>query len=267
MPNKCCAVNCKSGYVSSVLKNVTFHSFPFHNEELLKLRIRRISRKNYYPTKHSRLCSLHFIESDFLTSSVDSNTTRKKSKEDTLKLKRLKPNAAPSLFPNLPKYLSQDITQSTRRDNHPSSSRRQDLQQERADTMEHDLFEDEKISTLNDLATKLQKEKKPSAWTIFNRPSSILLLRMDLSEDVDQARLLSSIVIGDDLNVKVFHREKVVKKEMYQHIVHRESIESVCEVLNLMAYLNAFTEEGIVVRDQLKEAIECLEVTNYLFVV
>lgn len=260
MPNKCCAVGCKSGYISSIFnEKVTFHSFPLQNKELLRIWLRRISRTDFVPTKYSRLCSLHFNESDFITSSVDTNVSRKNKKEDGLNKPRLKSTAVPSVFPNLPKYFTNEGTSSTTRDNRPSFSRRQDLKQERAETMEHDLFESEKVLTLNELWTMLEKETKPSGWTAFNRENRILLLRLDLSVDAIQPRLLSSVTIKEDLVVEAFHREKAVNRESYKHIVKGESIGFVSEVTNLLAYLSSLDD---VVEDHMQEAINCLEVGN-----
>lgn len=74
MPNKCVAVGCKSGYVSSLQsKGITFHSFPLLKKELLEKWVRRISRVGWNPTKYSKLCSLHFMDGDFETERSDSD--------------------------------------------------------------------------------------------------------------------------------------------------------------------------------------------------
>jgi len=80
MVNKCCAYGCKSGYASQDATDVhvTFHSFP-RDEELRAKWIRANPRKDFTPTKNSRLCSLHFAESDFVEQHCDSNATRRAS--------------------------------------------------------------------------------------------------------------------------------------------------------------------------------------------
>ena len=66
--------------------------------------MRRIRRENYTLTASGRLCSLHFVESDFVKESVD-----KTRKRGALNRRRLKKNAIPSKFHNLPSYLSYDV--------------------------------------------------------------------------------------------------------------------------------------------------------------
>jgi hypothetical protein len=63
MVNKCVAYGCKSGYKSNDRKDVTFHSFPKDQEMCYKW-IRANPRKDFVLSKHSRLCSLHFTDSD-----------------------------------------------------------------------------------------------------------------------------------------------------------------------------------------------------------
>ena len=59
------------------------------------------------PTKHSRLCSLHFYPSDFLDGRTDSNKSRDKQKSDKpLQRRNLKQGAVPSIFNSAPAYLS-----------------------------------------------------------------------------------------------------------------------------------------------------------------
>ena len=48
MVYKCAAINCKSGYSSEEKKlNITYHSFPLKNEELLCNWLKNIARKNF----------------------------------------------------------------------------------------------------------------------------------------------------------------------------------------------------------------------------
>ena len=50
MVNKCAAINCRSGYSDdSKNPNVTFHYFPLNNEELSKIWLKNIARKDFLP--------------------------------------------------------------------------------------------------------------------------------------------------------------------------------------------------------------------------
>ena len=85
--------------------NITYHSFPLKNEELLCNWLKNIARKNFKPSKYSKLCSLHFKPDDFIEVSHDSNQRRKRKRDsEHLCYKRLKPGAVPSIFKNIPLY-------------------------------------------------------------------------------------------------------------------------------------------------------------------
>ena len=58
--------------------------------------LRRINRKDFHPTKNSRVCSKHFVECDF----IDSNASRAKKKGACLNIKYLKTDAVPAVFPS-----------------------------------------------------------------------------------------------------------------------------------------------------------------------
>ena len=108
MVNSCCAVGCRSGYNDQDAPgNVTLHRFP-KDPQNFQAWIRAISRKDWIPSKRSKLCSLYFESSDFVTNETrDSNSTRQKPKEHGgLQRKLLKKNAIPTKFPNLPHYYS-----------------------------------------------------------------------------------------------------------------------------------------------------------------
>ena len=110
MVNKCAAFGCRSGYqgcpgIKEDGTKVTFHSFPIHNPELCGKWVRANPRKDFTPTKHSKLCSLHFQPSDFIQEWRDSNAARqKRNAAVSEKPKRviLKDNAVPSVFSNAP---------------------------------------------------------------------------------------------------------------------------------------------------------------------
>ena len=98
MPS-CSVVTCKSGYhAKSASKYVQWFLFPLENSRnnskvLLEKWKSRLNRKDFIPTKHSRICSLHFKNEDYIPESENKDRFGRK-----LKKRRLKPNAAPSLL-------------------------------------------------------------------------------------------------------------------------------------------------------------------------
>ena len=108
MVYKCCVPQCSSGYEknSDEEKKVSMHKFP-NDATLSQKWIRRICReKSFKVTQYTRICSLHFTENDFLNERQDSNTARKRSRWSSLVRRILKNDAFPTIFANLPAYLS-----------------------------------------------------------------------------------------------------------------------------------------------------------------
>ncbi len=110
MPYKCAAFGCRTGYSNGASgcenQPVSLFRFPTNDPECLKLWCRRLSRENFTPNKSSRLCSLHFVEADFEIDRKDANRHRAVHLTPKLSQRRLKPNAVPSVFPNMPSYFS-----------------------------------------------------------------------------------------------------------------------------------------------------------------
>jgi len=88
MVNKCTALGCSSGYKRKQQNTddedgsykITFHSFSLHDKELCQKLVRANNRKDYVPTKHSKLCSLHFKPCDFVDIHKDTNKRRDKTR-------------------------------------------------------------------------------------------------------------------------------------------------------------------------------------------
>ena len=107
-----------------------------NNPDLLKKWLDNISRENFTPSKHSRLCSKHFEQSCLKTKSNDSNSFRKR-KRDSLDLAHifLEEDAAPTIFSGLPTHMmpkktvkrSSSATSSGRLDSFNSNLQKRDI--------------------------------------------------------------------------------------------------------------------------------------------
>ena len=104
MVYKSAAINCRSGYdEESKDPNVTFHAFPLHDQQLLQAWHKRLARKDFTPTKYSKLCSIHFPPEDFVTESTDQSNRRKRKRESRKLIRRhLKNDAHPTILPICP---------------------------------------------------------------------------------------------------------------------------------------------------------------------
>ena len=91
MVYKCSAINCRSGYRGEKEdQKVIFLSFSLEDKHLLQTWLKRLARKDYVPTKHSKLCSLHFKFEDFVAVSTDQKGWRKKKRNGNFNKKATK---------------------------------------------------------------------------------------------------------------------------------------------------------------------------------
>ena len=85
----CCAFgrNSRSG------EGFNFHKFPFNDKKLLNAWITAVSRKNFVPSKYSRLCSRHFDHDAYMK---NPDLLRKMGLSTSYN--RLKDDAVPTLY-------------------------------------------------------------------------------------------------------------------------------------------------------------------------
>ena len=117
MPRRCIAAGCDT--VSE--KGYSFHKFP-KNETMRRRWISAVKRQRSNwdgPSADSQLCSKHFTEDYFITEGV-----RFRDKMGIPALKRLKPDAVPTIFAKSVAYLQASSSQSSAT-GRPLSQRRQ----------------------------------------------------------------------------------------------------------------------------------------------
>ena len=103
MVYKCAAINCQSRYRGEKQdQEVTFY-YVLKNKHLPQTWLKQLARKDYVRIKHSKLCFLYFKFEDFVTDSTDQKGWQKTKRETaTLIRKRLRKDACPSIFKDLP---------------------------------------------------------------------------------------------------------------------------------------------------------------------
>ena len=162
MGRKCCVSKCKQGYVRVPKDpNVTFHLF----KEEWRLKIHRGSK--WKVAENTYICSKHFVASDFIIESRDSNRRRRKKKGTKLKYRFLKDGVCPTIFPNCPSYLSGKKT-AERPTRASSSSARKELIEKRVEDKKLRDLKLDSVKTLSDIEAKL---KNPVLFV--NNPSSL----------------------------------------------------------------------------------------------
>lgn len=269
MPFKCSAFGCTSGYDSqfehtSDQPKITFHSVPMSDEILLQQWIKANPRLDWKPTKNSKLCSLHFQDSDFETSSTDTNAARRKKLErsaDRPFLRRLKRGAIPSKFPNAPSYLS--TTQSAIRNTTlGTAASRHEQASYRLSQLEESFNNEDDIRDLHIdmLADRLRHETTlPTGFLINIVDGSLCIYFLQLEDGV--AKIRSNITISRKLSVFVCHDGHPVPVDQYHDLVSNKGcISKLSQLVNPMARLKSWqTDDNILSwQNRVKMAVSLL---------
>ena len=162
MVNSCVAPGCAAGYKKTV-ENVSLFKFP--NDEALKKKwIARVPRIKWTPSNNSRLCEKHFIPSDFLEERGDKTRGRGVKRGELIR-RRLKHDAIPTVWPNLPDHLSKEIT-SPRPTKLATSSSRKIVLNERNREKEQEAQQKDYFGSILELITKFCLNDLPVASVI-----------------------------------------------------------------------------------------------------
>lgn len=176
MVYKCSAFGCKSGSTNNEDSGISFHRYPLEDKALLAKWIQNNPRKNFAPTNQSKLCSIHFNESDFINDSRDSNNRRKRSRTiSSLQRRYLKQSAIPTIFPNAPKYLSSVKTE--RPTSTSTSAARLKSVNDRLENLETSFLQSDQIAgfSLFEINEKLRNESIPSDFITFVRDDNLYI--------------------------------------------------------------------------------------------
>lgn len=193
MPRKCCVPGCKSNYDSSNESYVNVFSFP-KDEEMCKKWLRSIHRENYVLTKESVVCIKHFDDSFIIR---EHRALRPDGSELVMprKVPILKSDAYPTIFKELPTYLS-TLPPVQRRD--PAERLR--VQDERNEEAFMQQLAKDCIEDFDDF-NKGIGSRLPNNWILFNTNDCTCIAKFDESSF---PKFPVSIRISSDLTVKVW---------------------------------------------------------------
>lgn len=202
MTKKCCVPGCKSNYDSSLKAEqkqtyISMFTFPQQKEKLNKW-LRAIPRKNWSPSKYSRVCANHFSENDIIRFEKSYNSDGTFKHDVPLKNPRLADNAIPCIFPNLPAYLSNDSGScSHRRD---PEERREKLFEEHRAKIENFLQAD-LIGNFQDLCNNFSNKVKLFNWEVKVCEQFLYFYTMNFEGPLS---ITNSLKISSDLLVSVY---------------------------------------------------------------
>ena len=249
MPRKCIIPGCRSGYSPTKVQvaeepPVSVHSFPVKNEEVFKkwravLSFMDMSHiKNFSTTG---VCQLHFLESDY-----KGGKTVKEG--DVRKLRVLKRESVPSVFPCIPKNLLKTLPK-PRKTERAAPSLRQDKLKADADQMQKDMLKKLKVNSLSDLTAKLSEYSIPSVFTqschvLKTEADSYEVLCFQQNSFRENGPFVErSLVIEESLKFKAYFDGTLVNNKHFNDVCFTirnkkdPAITQVDEVCNILALL------------------------------
>ena len=239
MVNKCCAVGCKTGYYNVIPAGVSLHSFP-KSPRKRSIWCSVLRRENFEPTAFSRVCSLHFRGSDFISEKTDRNKRRRKHETTSKLAKRyLRSNAVPSRFPNLPSYCSFEPVPE-RTEASTSSARLQKSNERIASTID----EFEKADVVDNIWTlKLKFEacsSTPGNFVLYPKHGDDQLVFTNSDFCGQTFTIISHVVVKHDLSFEAFKNNvKCSEKDYQSQMQFPHQLKRFSDFVNLLAFLNA----------------------------
>ncbi len=256
MPDRCCVVGCRSGYgdKKTSTEGVTMHQFPLSNRVLVSKWLANLARRDFTPTKTSKVCSLHFNADEFKESRTDANWWRRRKHTSEKRTNRmLKPDAVPTVFPERPSFMSSRKTYKRSREASTAESRQKKAKatedaKEAKDreaiaraAAEAEQFETERrqdlIAGMDALEIRLRADRS-HGFDVIKKESSLLLCLIDEKSGMPQISACISVKENFDhgfarLHLSVFCYGKLIDYENFPRL-KEGAIKRYSEVVHLM---------------------------------
>ena len=222
--------------------------------------MRALSREDFVPSQCSRVCSNHFQQSDFVEVHDDSNSTRQKLQADAKLMHRRLKDAVPSIFHNLPSYMTNKGTfrRSTTMATASSRHEREEQQQELLAASFKEI-DDVTSLQLGEIERRLLEEAtRPSGFrtAVDNESLQIYLTAVEDTVMI----ITASIIVSANLKLTVsVHGQPVAASKLRDLIA--DKLLTMSQLTNVMARVKTWAEEP---QSQsfdflLLTAIKCLE--------
>ena len=191
-----------------------------HDKQLLQGWLKRIARKDFTPTKYSRLCSLHFKPEDFVTESNDQQIRRRKTRSSALLVKKhLKGNVLSSIFKDVPSYHACGDASSRSGLSLASSPHENDAS--RLEMQFEQFLKDDKIEKLARLIAKIADDMQSHDFVLHQTKSEANLI---LFSEEHPLFVQSTTSISTDLEIRIYHNGQLVPASLYKHIVSSNKV-------------------------------------------
>ena len=236
MPNSCRAPGCKAGYKPRKKKRkkdidssdsetdtatvaggekITLFSFPSHKSEPERRArwIARVPGDDWHPKEDENifLCEKHFMPNDILDESTDSNSRRKKKKNSKLSRKRVKDDALPCIWPDLPEHLTKVVT--PRPTSLSSSESRQGNAKRLLEEAEQDRITRDTFHSLSELISKEGQLLLPPNVCKVVSDNYIIFYKLDFNDDIPKMRY--SVQVLSDLSFILCLENEKIPNSLY----------------------------------------------------
>ena len=202
MPLNCCVPGCRGNYRGTKehpFERVSVFKIPDDPDMRAKW-MRMIPRDNLIVNERTVVCEKHFV-SHFIIRVDTSARADGSILSVPRKIPKLAVDAYPSVFPNLPSYLSEEPAVKRK----TPDSRRTEMDVRDEQRFENWMFDDQ-IVNFDELSAKVDQyiKKDYSDWIISRTAEYICIYRMNL---VDSPRINVALRIDASLHVDVFKGE------------------------------------------------------------
>ena len=233
-----CVPGCRSNYEGDYVSVFKFPSE--HEADLRQQWVNVIPRKDWTPTKNSVVCIKHFSESDVIV--ADKFTDKSGIEHLVPRDKRsLKPNVFPSIFPNLPSYLSLKPHRARKDPSQRAIEVNTNYEHKVNEWLEQDIissFEVLQNGFINKLADTLQNKWK----YVLLDGSCLVFYTVDIESDCAPS-IDISVKISPDMTLKVYIKnEKVGSKQLKWIIENR--LERWSQLENLLSHYNNNSDQS-----------------------
>ena len=160
-------------------------------------------------------------------------------KRGELKLRKLKPSAIPSTFPNLPSYLSKKFTGERSSTTSVESRHLHQQQQHEEDVQLY--FDEEKVTNLNDIFEKFSSRYPLPEGVILQKvQNSLVIFALDLLSH-GMLEVKFNISIFENLKFEIFCRGVKLDAVLVAHIA-KQKITSFGELFNIISFAKALAK-------------------------
>lgn len=206
MPHTCCVPECNG----NTKNGPKVHMFSFPNEPAMRQKwISTIPRKDFIPSRNSKVCELHFIKEHIIRS-----VSREDSKTGIiisapLTYPKLHADAIPFNFPNCPKYFSKVVNyRQGRHEKLKVLEEQQFLEAIEKSKEEHSIREQSiTFKNYDEFCNKLKNIKLQQDWFNISSDSQVTLLKIENSPG---PVISYAVVIKSNFEVETFLYGKII---------------------------------------------------------